>query len=306
MKVHSVDSCPCCGAVGNSLVASGYDFEYKTSSVVFYYARCSVCGHIYLINVPLKAELSRIYPNSYHNYKDKGGLLAYGVKRKLDSIKLRRLKAYHSNVRSVLDIGCGCGETLSICSRLFKGCTLKGLEINADVKRYCIKGLDVQVGDIESTEIESASIDLIVMQQVIEHVQDVRAVMQKCSGALKAKGLLYVETPSYGGLDWSLFKRMYWGGYHIPRHFHIFSNRSMETLANLSGLRIEYSGFSAQPVHWIWSLHHYCESKRLLGFISRHLTMTNPVLLAIFTVVEVLQFPFTRAMSNSVFILSKK
>ena len=123
------------------------------------------------------------------------------------------------------------------------------------------------------------------MQQVIEHVFDPEILLNKISTALNNNGLLIIETPTNECLDRRIFSKRYWGGYHIPRHFNVFSQLGITSLAKKYNLEIVFEEYKPQPVHWIWIFHHLLSEKGLPDFFVSFFYMTNPLLLAFFTIV---------------------
>ena len=103
-----------------------------------------------------------------------------------------------------------------------------------------------------------------------------------------------------------LFKKRYWGGYHIPRHFNIFSALGLERIASSFDLNLISVRYKPQPVHWIWSIHHIMKDlnfpKKLIGFFN----MKNVFLLIVFTALEILQGLFTKRKSNMELVFKKK
>jgi SAM-dependent methyltransferase len=69
--------------------------------------------------------------------------------------------------------------------------------------------------------------DLIIMSQILEHLRDPMAALESLRAKLSHEGLLLLETPNLGGLDYLLFRKRYWGGYHLPRHFHLFTKNAL-------------------------------------------------------------------------------
>ena len=125
----------------------------------------------------------------------------------------------------------------------------------------------------------------ITLNQVIEHLQNPKAAVERLTQLLAPGGYLFLETPSTDGLDARLFCKRYWGGYHIPRHFWLFNEASLRQLLEGAGLRVVEFRYLTSPVFWIQSFHHLVLDHgwfRLVRLISE----TNPLLLAPFTVLD--------------------
>jgi hypothetical protein len=64
---------------------------------------------------------------------------------------------------------------------------------------------------------------------------------------------MIIDTPNRGGLDYKLFRRRYWGGYHVPRHFHLFTQDSLTQLIERAGLTVYKKGYLPSMGFWIIS-----------------------------------------------------
>jgi len=88
---------------------------------------------------------------------------------------------------------------------------------------------------IETLDLPADYYDLIVMQQVIEHVHNPPAVIAKLRSSLRSGGRLVMETPHLWSWDHLLFRSRYWEGYHIPRHFNLWTVDGMRKSGLLPG-----------------------------------------------------------------------
>src|SRR5690606_26432920 len=87
-----------------------------------------------------------------------------------------------------------------------------------------------------------------------EHLRDPRAALMALRGKLSDRGVLVIDTPNRGGWDYRLFRKRYWGGYHVPRHFHLFTLRSLAQLLGECGYVVERQGCTPSIAFWIISL----------------------------------------------------
>jgi SAM-dependent methyltransferase len=94
------------------------------------------------------------------------------------------------------------------------------------------------------------------MFHVIEHVDDPAALVARIHDWLSPGGILAVETPNLESLDARLFHRTYWGGYHIPRHWNLFTPGSVARLLRQSGLEVLTALYQTGHSFWMYSLHH--------------------------------------------------
>jgi SAM-dependent methyltransferase len=134
-----------------------------------------------------------------------------------------------------------------------------GLELDPTV----VGGLRDQGYDgVFCERVETASslpenkVDLITMFHVIEHVDDPGAVVRQISRWLSAGGIFALETPNLDSWDARLFQRSYWGGYHFPRHWNLFTPATIARLLRENGLEVVDTVFQTGHSFWMYSLHH--------------------------------------------------
>jgi SAM-dependent methyltransferase len=131
------------------------------------------------------------------------------------------------------------------------------LQFDAAILRQAERaGIRCVVGNIETdvSALGGDGYDLIILRQLIEHLRDPRAALRQVRGLLSRTGMLIIDTPNLGGWDYRLFRRRWWGGYHIPRHFHLFTLESLARLLRECGFRVERQGCTPSIAFWIISL----------------------------------------------------
>ncbi len=258
-----VGRCALCGGQAFDPVASGYDYEMQTCGNRWHVRRCQHCTHEQLDPRPAAGALPVIYPADYYSYEmDRTvGRFAMWGKTRLDRLKLRApLAALGRLPDGYLDVGCGDGRYLGILqsmgvprSRLF------GLELDGRaVQRARDAGFHAwQVRAEHASDLIAAeSLDLISLFHVIEHVSDPVAVINSLKGLLRPGGVIVIETPNVDSLDAKLFRERFWGGYHFPRHWHLFSEHTLCRMLEDSGLVVRNCTYQTGHAFWLYSLHH--------------------------------------------------
>jgi len=100
---------------------------------------------------------------------------------------------------TVLDLGPGSGEDLLICRDLFPASHLIGVESYEPYARH-LQSLGIQVIELNieraTLPIESDSVDVIILNQILEHTKEVFWVLHECSRVLKIGGALIVGVPN--------------------------------------------------------------------------------------------------------------
>ncbi len=140
-------------------------------------------------NIPLKSV-------EYHVPKE-----AYTKKRVADILRRVSEKAWMPNrPLSMLDIGCGVGWSLVVAKQ--KGFQAKGVEPIKDAADYATDVLKVDVVNslFKADLFIKEEFDLIIMDQVLEHVPNPAQMLADAFRVLKRDGVLFVGVPP---IDWS-------------------------------------------------------------------------------------------------------
>ena len=178
----------------------------------------------------------------------------------MDGRKVRSILARSARLpTSYLDVGCGDGRYLDALLRLgVPPDDVHGIELDAEVvARAQARHLQVTCERVEDCDrFGPGSLDLITMFHVIEHVGSPRAVIERLSDWLRPGGVLAIETPNIDSLDARLFGAGLWGGYHIPRHWHLFRQETMTRLLESVGLEVAAVRYQTGHAFWMYSLHH--------------------------------------------------
>jgi SAM-dependent methyltransferase len=256
-------SCLICHDKNWKLVLRSEDLEYRCKPGPFDLVECTACGHIYVHPLPSFAEVPSLYPNTYYTVNKQSPLALDGFvfEKKLasDAQKLRRsLKNF--NIRSIVDVGSGEINRLARLKEAFGG-KVEAIafdiqfdeSIVQDSKKY---GIQLVNGNVETdvNALRDNGHDLIIMRQLLEHLRDPQAAVSGLARKLAPNGLMVIDTPNRGGLDYLLFKRKYWGGYHVPRHFHLLNQAGLVKIIERAGLHVYAKGYLPSMGFWIISL----------------------------------------------------
>jgi SAM-dependent methyltransferase len=282
-------ACALCGRREGARLAAGPDFEYDTTRAELALWRCP-CGGVYLDPRPSPEACERIYPPEYYAYgfAERLGPLVRRFKAFAERAKLRAYRPFLGEGGRVLDVGCADGELLAALRRASGlALRLEGVEFApAAIAGAERRGITVHRGRIEEVSLPADAFDVVIMNQLIEHVTDPHEVLCTLAGTLRPGGHLFVETPNLDSLDARLFRRRYWGGYHLPRHFHLFDRQTLPRLARRAGLVPVALRPLVCPQFWILSLHNWLVDRGARGVAVRLFNPFNPVCLAPFTVIE--------------------
>ncbi|MBE7499186.1 MAG: class I SAM-dependent methyltransferase [Verrucomicrobiales bacterium] len=259
-------SCLICGGNATRPVVRAPDFEYQCRPGEWSLVECTGCGHVFVDPLPAVEEVPALYPPGYYTVNPGSPIYMEGavVEAKMvkDAEQLRRRLGTRP-IRSVVDIGGGNLTRLIKLREVFEregggpvAAACLDLQFDAAVRQQAeAAGLRCVLGNVE-TDLEAlpdGGQDLIVMRQLLEHLRDPRAALRQLHRKLSPHGVLVIDTPNRGGWDYRLFRRRYWGGYHIPRHFHLFDLASLARLLRETGYAIEAQGCTPSIAFWIIS-----------------------------------------------------
>lgn len=281
--------CCLCGGAGEP-VGLGEDFEYRTSADTFLAVRCPRCSLVFLDPRPTADAFPAIYPDGYHafDFSAEGYGLAFRARAWLESRRLVRACRDLPPRARILDVGCGDGFHLALLrDRAALGWELTGVDVDPRaVAAARARGLDVRLGAVESVDLPEDHFDLALMIATVEHTADPVAVVGAVRRALRPGGRLVVVTDNTGSPDFRLWRRRYWGGYHFPRHLHLFDHRSLAVLAERTGFELAELGTITSPVNWTYSVRNFLDDHRAPPALVGRFTLSSPAALGAFTLLD--------------------
>jgi len=122
------------------------------------------------------------------------------MKHRIDlTIKNIKRHSVNAGISKVLEIGCGTGENLKKIKELFNVPDAIGIEISAEaVKKLNERGIKGIVADVnrDSLPLDDNTIDIVLFQEVIEHLYNSDLIMTEIRRVLKPRGLLILSTPN--------------------------------------------------------------------------------------------------------------
>ncbi len=290
--------CCICETNNAQLAGSGEDFEYNSTDDTFSAMQCNTCSLVYLNPRPNVTEFEKIYPANYHafDFSEK----EFGFVHKIRSwLEAKRLLVFCNEVPAdgkILDVGCGDGFHLNLLRKYGqKSWTLEGIDMDKRAIDMAEKsGLKVHRGTVESINLPPNTYDMAFTIQTIEHVEKPDEVLKAIYKILKPGGRLVIVTDNTNSLDFSFFKRRYWGGYHFPRHWNLFNKQSLSKLAQKTGFTVALLTTQVSPVNWVYTIHNWLVDKNAPRWLINRFTLKSTVSLAFFTVVDIVLQKFRR------------
>jgi 2-polyprenyl-3-methyl-5-hydroxy-6-metoxy-1,4-benzoquinol methylase len=225
-------TCPACQSKGKKIFEK-YGFAHRF---------CEDCRTTFCSPRPTD-ELLAVYYNDYDAPKMWTNLLlkadvarkALQYKPRVEQIisTINKNSKMHNGI--ALDLGAGSGA-FSMC--------LKNTEffqdvIALDLSEACVKacrkqGLNSSVGTIEG--IDADSIDLICINDLIEHVFDPSSFLINCLRALRKGGYISIATPNGEGFDFKILKDKT-QNITPPEHLTYFNPYSLSLILSKTGFQ---------------------------------------------------------------------
>jgi SAM-dependent methyltransferase len=208
----------------------------------------------------------------------------------------------------VLDIGGGTGWMLDVLKKSDNriNCT-QIVDIDEKAKRVAEEnGHAYFEGTIETFNADQ-KFHLILMLNLIEHVADPLAVLQKAQSLLAPGGIIVIKTPNTDSWDARLYKKSYWGGLHCPRHWVIFSEKSFRQLLQSTALKIKKLTYTQGAPFWAFSIIAALHRRKIVRISAQKPIIFHWLfapLSAVFAVFDFIRRPFAK--TSQLFIILTK
>jgi SAM-dependent methyltransferase len=150
----------------------------------------------------------------------------------------------------MLEVGCAHGWFMEQAQTQYH---VQGIEPDTAIAALAAaKGFEVRPGFFPDALTDAEDFDVIIFNDVLEHIPDVRAVLTHCHAHLATGGHVVINAPDshgffYHASKWLAclgrirsFERMWQVGLPSP-HLYYFDTRSVARLAQLTGFTLEKS-----------------------------------------------------------------
>lgn len=200
--------------------------------------KCLSCGLNYLYPRLTEQEIQKLYADDSYYVGNGTGYSEYASQERALKATFRKLlrNLNKENVKglSLLDVGCGYGFLLSEAKPYFK--YRVGVDISSEAVKLASRHAEkVFRGGIE-TILSTEQFDCIICNQVIEHVYEPLAFIEKLKAHLNKSGNIVLSTPWMNGpLSKLMGKR--WPSFKIPEHVAYYDEMSLGRLMKQAKLR---------------------------------------------------------------------
>lgn len=166
------------------------------------YFRCLSCHLLYQSPIPATDQREELYSATSYYTKDgsENSNVGFSDYARFDhatfaQTQLKELARFRTQKGTILDIGCATGEFLLNAQQ--EGWRGLGIEVSrwaaAEARK---KGVEIIGSDLLTARIESHSVDVITLFDVLEHFHDPMSYLRECQRILKPGGILLIETPN--------------------------------------------------------------------------------------------------------------
>lgn len=169
---------------------------------------CDNCGFIFCLNIYTQEQFILTYNELYNNenavYKNHSideftklqseAKIKVGVNRS----KLIQKNIFNSNCKSVLEIGSGIGLVGAYIRQNDKSIEYTGIELDKEAfKKSQLLELNTINADFTEMEKLEKKFDVIMLWEVIEHLQDLNLFLELAYKRLNEGGKIILSTPNY-------------------------------------------------------------------------------------------------------------
>ena len=182
-------------------------------------------------------------------------LFHYKLKHKFTPHLAPKIKSYIKvrDPQSILDIGCGAGESTHMYGRKEAIVNLAknnwdvyGIEPSEEARNSLkMKGIENIYSDLFNSPFEDNSFDIIRLNWSLEHIHYPTLYLKKCKELLKYNGKMIVSIPNYKGITYKIFPECV----EVPLHLYYFCVDTFKKYARKLDLTIvDYYTFSYAPL----------------------------------------------------------
>lgn len=236
--------CPVCN--GNTFVAQRDVFDDRYGEPGCYQLACCVeCCH--LATAPRLTEEQ--LPALYGTYYPRKSITPESVQRDASFVSrpLAALRRWWMGIDNqgqytvspgerMLDVGCGSGASLLEASAL--GAHSWGIEADPNVGPISqVLGLRIHFGSLKDVPFDGQNFDVVVLNQVIEHIPEPDLALQLIRQRLAPGGRIVLVFPNVDSL-WRRLSGPRWINWHIPYHLHHFNLQTFARMAERCGYQV--------------------------------------------------------------------
>lgn len=252
-----IDICPVCDSPNIEYWTNAKDLQTQSSDQLFTYSKCLDCKCRFISKRVVEEDISFFYSSNYEPYQPslnipiRSPVLSFFVLLAKPVTKcLKYISAYlHSidrltkKVSSVyekldsgklfVDFGCGAGKYLNRMRG--SGCVTVGVDFSPiAVKTVKENNHAAYLVPEFFAEYQNASVDLMRMNHVVEHLYQPDKTLAAIASKLKSGADLHIAVPNPAGISARVFRNNWWG-LDCPRHIILYPPVTLQRLLTKHG-----------------------------------------------------------------------
>ena len=234
---------PVCAACGASALVPHLQVATRSTTEAFIpttdrfgvalgnFVRCRVCGHSQLDPMPAAAELEAGYRDAEsgdYEAEERG-------QRATARAALAQIERHVARPGRLADLGCWVGFLPAEAA--IRGWRAVGVEPSVwAAERARERGVEVVVAPLLKADLPERAFAAVTMGDVIEHLPDPGAVLDRVQRVLVPGGVVWIATPDAGSRVARALGARWWSV--IPTHVHLFTRRSLAALLERHGFEV--------------------------------------------------------------------
>lgn len=230
--METLKTCPLCS--GNK-IGNLWNIEKRGTEI--YVEKCVVCGLIFQNPRPLD-------PNQFYEEDYYSGKASYSYSRNSDE-DLPMWDARLSNIEvaikkrsnnRILDIGCATGDLLLAASK--RGWECWGVDVSSHAVKEAsrkVKNAKILTGEIFDCDLPENYFDVITLFEVLEHIANPIALLQKINSLLAPGGIIVIQTSNVNSFKGKIQGKNFY--YFEPGHLIYYSVNTLRFLLKKTGFK---------------------------------------------------------------------
>ncbi len=256
-----------CDLCGRNETRPFLDMKSPETKERFALVKCQQCGLVYLNPRPGKEEILRYYPaEEYYSYKDPD-IQNRGYRQRIKNFLWESQMGYKKNAKlfrtilssllnkftivsipykkngRILDVGCGSGALVEWLEQ--HQWDAYGVDISPEACRTAQRhGLKVHLGELPQMAFPSKFFDVVLMNQVLEHLFSPSEYLREVYRILKDDGQLIISVPNIDCYESKLLKEC-WLDLDLPRHLYHFTPHTLKLMLDRGGFLLDKVSFKS-------------------------------------------------------------